>query len=111
MYDEAPERAKQIVAIGRRQTELPVTFGAFAEGRLSVDQVAVVAKRTSVHNDREACALAQAATVAQLRVGCRTVSNPLELRERSGNNLAGHPIQIAPRVALGPACGLLSSLL
>ena len=64
----APERAKQIVAMAQRQTELPVTFAAFAEGLLSVDQVAIVAKRTPVHNDREACDLAQSATVAQLRV-------------------------------------------
>ncbi|MCU1503166.1 MAG: hypothetical protein JWM12_2520 [Ilumatobacteraceae bacterium] len=47
----------------------PVTFAAFAEGLLSVDQVAVVARRAPVHNDREACDLARAATVAQLRVG------------------------------------------
>ena len=64
----SPERAKQIVAMAQRQTELPVTFAAFAEGLLSVDQVAVVAKRTPVHNDQEACDLAQSATVAQLRV-------------------------------------------
>ena len=64
----SPERAKQIVVMAQRQTELPVTFAAFAEGLLSVDQVAVVAKRTPAHNDREACDLAQSATVAQLRV-------------------------------------------
>jgi hypothetical protein len=64
----SPERAKQIVMIASRQVELPVTFAAFANGLLSVDQVAVVAKRAPVHNDREACDLAQAATVAQLRV-------------------------------------------
>ena len=54
--------------IAQRQIELPHTFAAFAEGLLSVDQVAVVAKRVPVHNDREACDLAQSATVAQLRV-------------------------------------------
>ncbi len=64
----SPERARQIVYIANRQVELPVTFSAFAEGLLSVDQVVVVAKQTPVHNDAEACQLAQAATVAQLRV-------------------------------------------
>jgi hypothetical protein len=63
----APERARQIVMIAERQTELPVTFSAFAEGLLSVDQVAVVARRVPAYNDREGCDLAQAATVAQLR--------------------------------------------
>ena len=46
----SPERAKSIVEIADRQTELPVTFGAFKDGLLSVDQVAAVVKRTPVHN-------------------------------------------------------------
>jgi hypothetical protein len=65
----SPERAAQIVMIARRRRELPVTFAAFAAGLLSVDQVAVVARRVPAHNDAEACELARSATVAQLRVG------------------------------------------
>ena len=64
----SPVRAREIVMIAHRQTELPHTFRAFADGLLSVDQVAVVTKRVPAHNDREACELAQSATVAQLRV-------------------------------------------
>ena len=65
----SPERARQIVHIAERVAELPVSFAAFTEGSLSVDQMAVVAKRTPTFNDREACDLARNATVAQLRVG------------------------------------------
>ena len=64
----SPVRAREIVQIAQRQSELPHTFQAFKDGLLSVDQVAVVTKRVPAHNDREACELAQSATVAQLRV-------------------------------------------
>ena len=64
----SPVRAREIVQIAQRQTELPHTFRAFKDGLLSVDQVAVVTKRVPAQNDREACELAQSATVAQLRV-------------------------------------------
>lgn len=39
-------RAKQIVQIAGRSTELPVTLQTFTDGELSIDQVAVVAKYT-----------------------------------------------------------------
>src|SRR3954471_17908421 len=62
-----PAHAKQLVDTARRKAELPVTFAAFADGELSVDQVATVAKHIPAHNDAEVCALAKSATVAQLR--------------------------------------------
>ncbi len=46
-----------------------MTFAAFADGELSVDQVVIVAKYAPTHNDAEACELAKAATVNQLRHG------------------------------------------
>jgi hypothetical protein len=42
----SPAHAKQLVDTARRASELPVTFAAFADGELSVDQVAMVAKHT-----------------------------------------------------------------
>ena len=51
----SPAHAKQLVDTARRCAELPVTFAAFADGELSVDQVA------------EVCQLAKSATVNQLR--------------------------------------------
>ena len=65
----SPEHAKQIVHIAQRASELPVTYTAFTDGLLSIDQIAVVATRAPALNDREACQLALNATVAQLRVG------------------------------------------
>ncbi len=63
----SPARAKQLIATARRKPELPMTFAAFADGELSVDQVVTVAKYTPAHNDAEACQLARSATVNQLR--------------------------------------------
>ena len=63
----APTRARQLVDTARRKADLPVTFAAFADGELSVDQVVTVARHTPAHNDAEVCELAKAATVTQLR--------------------------------------------
>ncbi|MGZ4671788.1 MAG: DUF222 domain-containing protein [Ilumatobacteraceae bacterium] len=63
----APSRARQLVDTARRAAELPVTFAAFADGELSVDQVVTVARHTPAHNDAEVCELAKAASVTQLR--------------------------------------------
>jgi hypothetical protein len=62
----SPARAERMVAMARRRGELPVTFAAFANGELSVDQVAVVVSHAAAHNDGEACDLAKNATVSQL---------------------------------------------
>jgi hypothetical protein len=62
----SPARAKRIVAMARRRDELPVTFAAFANGELAVDQVAAVVSHTAAHHDDEACGLAKNATVSQL---------------------------------------------
>jgi Domain of unknown function (DUF222) len=62
-----PARSRQLVEVARRKTELPVTFAAFADGQLSVDQVVTVAKYTPAHNNTEVCELARTATVSQLR--------------------------------------------
>ena len=63
----SPSHARQLVDAARRKAELPVTFAAFADGELSVDQVAAVVKHVPAHNDAEVCALAKSATVTQLR--------------------------------------------
>jgi hypothetical protein len=62
----SPTRARQIVATARRTEELPVTFEAFANGELAIDQVAVLARNIPADHDAEACALAAASTVSQL---------------------------------------------
>ena len=61
-------RAKQTVQIASRSKELPVTMQTFADGEVSIDQVAVVAKYTPARNDVEVAGIAKHATVSQLRV-------------------------------------------
>jgi hypothetical protein len=62
----SPARAKQIVQIASRTSELPVTLSMFAAGELAIDQVAVVSRFVPEHNDAQAAELAQHATVTQL---------------------------------------------
>jgi hypothetical protein len=64
----APERAKQLVALALAQSELPVTFAAFAEGRLSLDQTTVIVKHAPTAFDASACDLVERLTVSQARV-------------------------------------------
>jgi len=75
----APSRAQQLVDAARRAGELPVTFAAFADGELSVDQVTTVARWTPAHNDQEACELAKVCGTGQLRHALsRYVRRPVE---------------------------------
>jgi Domain of unknown function (DUF222)/HNH endonuclease len=60
-------RAKQVVEISGRSNELPITLQSFADGEVSIDQVAVVAKYTPARNDAEVAGIAKHATVSQLR--------------------------------------------
>ena len=62
----SPARAKQIVQIASRTSELPVTHSMFAGGELAIDQVAVVSRFAPEHNDGQAAELAKHATVTQL---------------------------------------------
>ena len=64
----SPERARQVITMARRKAQLPETFHRFQQGLLSVDQVAVIARRVPAHNDLEAAQLAESAGVAQLRI-------------------------------------------
>jgi hypothetical protein len=59
--------ARRIVAVARRQSELPATTAALARGELTIDQAEVVARFVPAHNDSEVVSFATAATVSQLR--------------------------------------------
>jgi Domain of unknown function (DUF222)/HNH endonuclease len=63
----ASGRAKQMVQIAKRSNELSATMHSFADGEVSIDQVAVVAKYTPARNDAEVAGIAKHATVSQLR--------------------------------------------
>ena len=68
--------ARQLVALARRRSELPVTFAAFDAGELSVDQVAPIVARAPAWADRELCEFARLATVTQLRRVMRSCDFP-----------------------------------
>lgn len=63
----SPQRARQITAIARRHTELPVTVATLARGELSVEQVSEVVRFARANNDAEVASFAKVATVTQLR--------------------------------------------
>src|SRR4029079_4236866 len=63
----SPFRAKAIVAVAGRSSELPSVMDQFAAGQLSVDQVAVVARYAPAHVEASVAELAVNASVPQLR--------------------------------------------
>jgi hypothetical protein len=63
----APQRARQIVAIARRATELPDSIDACRRGELAIDQLAAIANRAPWWSDHEVCEIAKQLTVSQLR--------------------------------------------
>ena len=63
----SPFRAKAIVTVARRSHELPTVMGQFADGQLSFDQVAVVARYAPAHVEASVAEFAVNASVPQLR--------------------------------------------
>jgi hypothetical protein len=63
----SPFHARQIVAVARRHGELPSVMAEFANGQLSLDQVAVVARYAPAHVEASVAELAVHASVPQLR--------------------------------------------
>jgi len=63
----SPFRATAIVRVARRHGELPTVMGEFADGQLSFDQVAVVARYAPAHVEASVAELAVYASVPQLR--------------------------------------------
>ena len=73
----SPGRARQVVLMARRAGVLPVVMGQFAAGRLSVDQVAVVARHAPAQVEASVAELAVSASVPQLgRVLSRYAFDP-----------------------------------
>lgn len=63
----SPGRARELVALARRRGELPEVAQLLDEGRLSVDQAAVVARFAPAAYSASVAELAEHATVSQLR--------------------------------------------
>ncbi len=68
--------AHTIAAVARRLEEFPRCAAGLAEGRLSLDQVGVIAARASEGSDEHYAALAAVATVNQLRTAVKLEPRP-----------------------------------
>ncbi|OBB97809.1 HNH endonuclease signature motif containing protein [Mycolicibacterium peregrinum] len=67
----SPANAETLVAVARRREEFPRCTDALREGRLSLDQVGVLAKRAAPGSDTHYIQLAENATVQQLRTAVK----------------------------------------
>ena len=72
----APRNAETIVAIARRLEQFPRCATALREGRLSLDQVGVIAERAADGSDAHYAELAAVATVTQLRTAVKLEPRP-----------------------------------
>ncbi len=71
-----PNNADTIVAVARRAEQFPLCTQALREGRLSLDQVGVIAERAADGSDAHFAELAAVATVAQLRTAIKLEPRP-----------------------------------
>ncbi|UXA19138.1 HNH endonuclease signature motif containing protein [Mycobacterium sp. SMC-4] len=72
----SPRNAETLVAIADRLTEFPRCVGGLREGRLSLDQVGLIAQRAGAGSDEHYAELAQSATVTQLRTAIKLEPRP-----------------------------------
>ncbi|MGJ6122875.1 HNH endonuclease signature motif containing protein [Mycolicibacterium sp. Y3] len=72
----APRNAETVVAVARRLQEFPRCTEALREGRLSLDQVGVIAERAAAGSDAHYAELAAVATVSQLRTAITMEPRP-----------------------------------
>ena len=72
----SPSRAETIAAVAHRLEELPQCVAGLREGKLSLDQVGVIAQRAAHGSDAHFSELAQCATVSQLRTALKLQPKP-----------------------------------
>ncbi|WP_199255455.1 HNH endonuclease signature motif containing protein [Mycolicibacterium mengxianglii] len=72
----APRNAETIVAVAHRLEEFPRCAEGMREGRLSLDQVGVIAERAADGSDEHYAQLAAVATVNQLRTAVKLEPRP-----------------------------------
>ncbi|ORA54447.1 HNH endonuclease, partial [Mycolicibacterium chubuense] len=72
----SPNRANVVAAVAHRIEEFPRCVAGLQEGRLSLDQVGVIAQRAADGSDEHYASLAASATVAQLRTALKLAPKP-----------------------------------
>ncbi|MCV7157500.1 HNH endonuclease signature motif containing protein [Mycolicibacterium brisbanense] len=71
-----PNNAETVVAVARRAEDFPLCVEGLREGRLSLDQVGVIAERAADGSDAHYAELAEVATVTQLRTAVKLEPRP-----------------------------------
>ncbi|MDF2822986.1 MAG: hypothetical protein K0R68_394, partial [Mycobacterium sp.] len=72
----SPANAKVITAVAQRLEEFPRCSAALREGRVSLDQIGVIAEHAGAGSDAHYAQLIEAATVTQLRTAIRMEPEP-----------------------------------
>jgi hypothetical protein len=72
----SPSRAETIAAVANRLEQFPQCVAGLREGRLSLDQVGVIAERAADGSDEHYAQMAASATVAQLRTALKLAPKP-----------------------------------
>lgn len=72
----SPNNAQTLTQVARRLEEFPRCTAALREGRLSLDQVGVIAERAANGSDDHYAELAESATVTQLRTAIKLAPRP-----------------------------------
>jgi len=113
----SPFRARAVLAIARRAGELPTVMGEFADGQLSLDQVAVVARYAPAHVEASVAELAVNATVPQLRRALSrysfdppTEGTPSTPPPKPARTSRPGPATLSPGTTLRPATPRLEKL-
>lgn len=95
-------QASAVILVARRAEELPATAAALREGRISLDQAAVVARHTPAEFDATVAEFAEHATVTQLQRSVSRYDFPLrpdgvdDLRDEQDGDVEGQPQQPEP---------------
>jgi hypothetical protein len=72
----SPANAETITTVAHRLPEFPLCAAGMREGRLSLDQVGVIAKQAADGSDEHYAVLAESATVTQLRTAVKLEPRP-----------------------------------
>ncbi|KMO82267.1 MAG: HNH endonuclease [Mycolicibacterium rufum] len=98
----SPSRAETIAAVANRLDEFPQCVAGLREGRLSLDQVGVIAQRAADGSDEHYAQLAASATVAQLRTALNLAPKPKPEPEPAPDPEPDDESEPKPAAAPGP---------
>jgi hypothetical protein len=96
--------AHNIIAIASRRDQFPVSHGVFANGEITLDQMAVITRHAAAHHDTDVAQLAKAASVTQLQTICSRYRETPVTREpeaERGPEAVIAPVPVVDRCSFG----------